>query len=425
LLSPRLLHFGKNQVFWDCATTSACETFPEGLPQALDTGSNDRYWRWKLQDSSDLNEFLPTIVDDSLEQFWRNAIKIYTSCDLSFGQDKLIAIWGIAKFLIGALKETYGVGLWERNLEEQLAWRVVGCQRSGGRPSERPTPLRAPSWSWASIDGVVDLPDRFTAVRDYQVVGHDGKQVAFALEESWSKKIINTDGPRTWTEQLKEYEFRLDMLDERRRCQNIQAENNQTIQNQHTIPPPFNFSAMPGLAQDSIPIWGHIGSGYLRQVRLKAGWALEVPRLHRDSDVAVIEVFPDVYPTTPRNSTLFLILAMNVIQSEGLRKYKRDGQDETREPLPREPTLNDSFSETKSLREQTLLGHDDDVAEKFSGVGILLEAAESPGRFYRTGALRFEGMTLEALQATFITSSEELGFEGEYDEERGHKIWLV
>ncbi|KAF1966850.1 HET-domain-containing protein, partial [Bimuria novae-zelandiae CBS 107.79] len=181
LLSPRLLHFTKDQVFWDCATMSACETFPGGLPQPLDTGSNDRYWRWKLQDSSNLNFFLPTVVDQSLEQFWRNAIRTYSVCRLTVRQDKLIAIWGIVRFLIGALRERYADGMWERNLEEQLAWYVVGTQQGDGRASERPSGVDIPTWSWASVDGEIVLPDRFAAVRDYQVVSHDGTQIIFNL----------------------------------------------------------------------------------------------------------------------------------------------------------------------------------------------------------------------------------------------------
>ena len=41
LLAPRTLHFGRDQLFWECRTFEACESFPGGLPQSLqleDTG---------------------------------------------------------------------------------------------------------------------------------------------------------------------------------------------------------------------------------------------------------------------------------------------------------------------------------------------------------------------------------------------------
>ncbi|KAI2474515.1 HET domain containing protein [Pyrenophora tritici-repentis] len=35
LLSPRIIHFGKEQLFWECHTSNACETFPDGLRNCL------------------------------------------------------------------------------------------------------------------------------------------------------------------------------------------------------------------------------------------------------------------------------------------------------------------------------------------------------------------------------------------------------
>jgi hypothetical protein len=32
LLAPRVLHFGRDQLYWECAVFDASETFPEGLP---------------------------------------------------------------------------------------------------------------------------------------------------------------------------------------------------------------------------------------------------------------------------------------------------------------------------------------------------------------------------------------------------------
>lgn len=35
LLAPRVLHFGKQQLFWDCYEHNACESYPVGLPAGL------------------------------------------------------------------------------------------------------------------------------------------------------------------------------------------------------------------------------------------------------------------------------------------------------------------------------------------------------------------------------------------------------
>jgi hypothetical protein len=389
LLSPRLIHFTRTQVFWDFATMSACETYPDGLPQPLDTGSTDRYWRWKLQDSSDLNKFLPTVIDPSLEQFWRSAVRIYTGCQLSVGDDKLVAIWGIAGFLISALKETYGEGLWERNLEEQLAWHVVPGGTLGR--SSRPLPLRAPTWSWASIDAVVELPDRFAAVRDYQVADHDGHRIAFTLANF--QQNVERRGPRTWREQLEEYGHRLKKLDEIRQASIISNQLRAIAPEVEAKPSQPEFGAMPTLLTNCIKLHGHIGLAFMVKVRSETGWTLTLPLL--PSSGANIEVFPDTEPKDGSNEEVrFLLLAMNKIQSvDSLGDSKRDGQ-------------------TNNL------------PETYEGIGLIIESAPTQGHYYRTGAFRFSGISLVSLQTAFVSHPPELSIDGTYCPRRGFKIAL-
>ncbi len=40
LLSPRVLHFGRSQMFWECQDLDACETFPENLPPEIHKASS-------------------------------------------------------------------------------------------------------------------------------------------------------------------------------------------------------------------------------------------------------------------------------------------------------------------------------------------------------------------------------------------------
>lgn len=56
------------------------------------------------------------------------------------------------------LEDRYLAGLWEGILPSQLLWQVFDSQKYDGRPSIRPPHYRAPSWSWASLDGFVDWP---------------------------------------------------------------------------------------------------------------------------------------------------------------------------------------------------------------------------------------------------------------------------
>src|SRR5262245_7470720 len=100
MLAPRILHFAEHQVFWDCPSISACESLPSGLPTPMDNAARpDRHWRSRLQEPEGKHEPLAGASDDSLEDFWKTAINKYTSCALTMGKDKKIAMWGIAKLV--------------------------------------------------------------------------------------------------------------------------------------------------------------------------------------------------------------------------------------------------------------------------------------------------------------------------------------
>lgn len=179
MLAPRILHFANSQIFWDCSTISASETLPGGLPHALDKhASIDRHWRGRMQSSLKTPPIGPN--DDSMESFWKSSLLDYTACNLTNQKDRTVAIWSIAKIVRDVLGENYGAGLWERALEEQLAWRMRVC-RQDVRMDE--LQVHFPSWSWASVKGEVIAQDRICS-RFYLVRGHNGKDVSFGLDES-------------------------------------------------------------------------------------------------------------------------------------------------------------------------------------------------------------------------------------------------
>jgi len=70
----------------------------------------------------------------------------YSACDLTMPDDKLIALSGIADEMLLVFKDDYLAGNWRSQFPHILMW-------TGGK--SRPRPLRAPSWSWASVDGKI------------------------------------------------------------------------------------------------------------------------------------------------------------------------------------------------------------------------------------------------------------------------------
>ncbi|KAK8042837.1 hypothetical protein PG994_013320 [Apiospora phragmitis] len=173
MLSPRILHFAAGQVFWDCASITACEALPEGLPWQLDAASStERYWRERLQliqnqrpgASSTPLKFVGS-ADVSFESFWREA-----------GVEKLVR----EQFRLDNGEEDYGVGLWSSQLSEQLAWRGQDPGRA-----QRPPALSElwPSWSWASMVGSIETQLRSSELGQFHcATSHEGDVVvSFAL----------------------------------------------------------------------------------------------------------------------------------------------------------------------------------------------------------------------------------------------------
>lgn len=177
-LAPRVLHFGFDQVLWECAESERAEEFPHGLPlRSADARRQEFKWNLNtdpLQDAT-ANYKASTLVaerdprqDAILAGKWVEVITQYSRCELTKPQDKLIAISGVAKLLAHRFDDTYTAGLWKSNLIGGLCWRVPKMRRTTQdlipsglyarrwEPSRRLSANGAPSWSWASVDGEIE-----------------------------------------------------------------------------------------------------------------------------------------------------------------------------------------------------------------------------------------------------------------------------
>ncbi|KAE9373586.1 HET-domain-containing protein [Stipitochalara longipes BDJ] len=149
LLPRRTVSFCQTQVFWTCNELKACETFPNGYPDGYQEDKADQKL-WPIT-----------------RKEWKTIVGIYSGCSIKFGKDKLVALSGLARLMQEESSVEYLAGLWRKDLEIQLRWEVLNPDR-GNRPAE----YRAPSWSWASIDGTVRIPKRgdLTEYTDQQII---------------------------------------------------------------------------------------------------------------------------------------------------------------------------------------------------------------------------------------------------------------
>jgi hypothetical protein len=141
LLSPRIVHFCDGQLYWECQSLQASERFPAGFPERVQRSRQRDIYKASCKINVEKKDFLHA---------WGSLLDLYTSCNLSYGSDKLPAISALAK----QFQETtswegeYLAGLWKNQLFDQLLW-------SAQDRSMRSKEYRAPSWSWASMDGPV------------------------------------------------------------------------------------------------------------------------------------------------------------------------------------------------------------------------------------------------------------------------------
>ena len=84
---------------------------------------------------------------------WSKILLHYTRSRLTRSSDKFVAIAGLAQAIQAETRDEFIAGMWRQNLENQLCWQGLDTF------AKRITPSQAPTWSWASLHGVVESPD--------------------------------------------------------------------------------------------------------------------------------------------------------------------------------------------------------------------------------------------------------------------------
>lgn len=177
ILSPRILHFGVQQLFWECYEMEACESFPNGLPKSKDPLTFIVRTGLKRIKPVGKNELQGPRRDASSESrldgyaYWDGIVDIYTRSSLTRQGDKLIALSGVAQEMSLLLNDEYFAGLWKKNLPYQLLWSVTKplTDNHNGTPCFRPQPYQAPTWSWASMAGHV-VPGNRSPNQDWELL---------------------------------------------------------------------------------------------------------------------------------------------------------------------------------------------------------------------------------------------------------------
>ncbi|KAM0147209.1 hypothetical protein ACHAQE_004910 [Botrytis cinerea] len=155
ILSPRILWYGRRQIYWQCLCGyQSANGMPLGerffsrksylyptITQKIifNQNHNDGPTRFSEEELLKINEEYQSMVVD------------YCTRILSYTNDKLPALSGIAALLHKGIGGHYLAGIWSKNFRENLLWVKLG------RKSTHTKLYQAPSWSWAVMDEEMQL----------------------------------------------------------------------------------------------------------------------------------------------------------------------------------------------------------------------------------------------------------------------------
>ncbi|KAF2130045.1 HET-domain-containing protein [Dothidotthia symphoricarpi CBS 119687] len=189
ILSPRILHFGK-ELFWECRQHSASETYPRGLSDYFDKNPSSRF---KIDNDICMRTTLPHALNNKHEWYakWHSLVETYSATHFTNPNDKLIVLSGIAKQFAALTNDIYVAGLWHAVLELELLWMTPTKTKHSDDVFKwaRPVLYRAPTWSWASIEGPVLLyqwvPKQILFEVQDVVLEHATKDVTGRVKNGW------------------------------------------------------------------------------------------------------------------------------------------------------------------------------------------------------------------------------------------------
>jgi hypothetical protein len=133
LLAPRILRYSRQGVFWECISSEFPHSWSNATFKRALFGLRSTSWSLKMQ----------------AHMSWLNIVTDYSKREFTKEKDKLMAIVGIAQYIASSTKDRFLAGLWERDIWYELLWSTPSGNAS------RLKSMILPSWSWASVSGVV------------------------------------------------------------------------------------------------------------------------------------------------------------------------------------------------------------------------------------------------------------------------------
>lgn len=168
MFSRRTLHFASEQMYWECGNRFIAEDMhvendPRSrtlhtLPMRSLLCYHLTSYSTKMKETARYGS--PSVsygMNEDFHSIWASGILFYTRCGLTKASDKLPALYSLAKTLESLTHHQYHEGHWFDDTKFPLTgllWHPATDARMN-----KVEPLRAPSWSWASLDGPIKYLD--------------------------------------------------------------------------------------------------------------------------------------------------------------------------------------------------------------------------------------------------------------------------
>jgi hypothetical protein len=163
-LSPRVLVYGKEMLGWLCDSVTdvehgyVVEHYEDPDPPLLAPRLNAMPAKNPLESLG--YPFTLYHYERERERAvgrWASMVNAFTKRKLTHESDRLPALSGIVKEIQLQTGDEYLAGLWRQDLSHDLLWEVDTLFAAKDSTWHRPAKYRAPSWSWAAIEGPIRM----------------------------------------------------------------------------------------------------------------------------------------------------------------------------------------------------------------------------------------------------------------------------
>ena len=177
IFSNRMVHFTSSEMVWECNQIRRWEC---GRQELIQDDLDDASMSFRALRNADLAR---ECSKADLYRIWDLIMRLFSRRQINSrsgrqdrDQERLMALSRIARqfsktsTMLTGMEDAYLAGIWRGDLFKSLLWRI-DTEFHRGQPSypyphwRRPRQSRAPTWSWASVEGAT-VTDPLTAMEE-------------------------------------------------------------------------------------------------------------------------------------------------------------------------------------------------------------------------------------------------------------------